>query len=135
MTKDPEVVRRLAVEADLRLDLGGRPARLTGSGRELTLQLTDPADALTQVGAALLPQAGRLTPRRLGWLADQLRDAGLRLTVRGPNGPLLVLGREGPGLLRWLTRSRYVALGPPRVVARALATVVLRRWRRRGRAD
>ncbi len=128
MTADPQRVRRLTVEANLRLDLGGQPARLTGSGSELTLQLTDPADALTHVGAALLPRAGRLTPRRLGWLADRLQTAGLRLTVRGPGGPVLVLGREGQGLLRWLTRSRYVALGPPRAVARTLATL-FRRWR------
>jgi hypothetical protein len=135
VTEDPTAVRRLTVEADLHLDLGGRSARLTGSGRELTLQLSDPADALTHVGAALLPRAGRLTPRRVGMLADRLRAAGLRLAVRGPGGPLLVLGQEGPGPLGWLTRSPYVAPGRPLALARVVAAVVLRRLRRRSRPD
>lgn len=135
MTNDPVVVRRLRVEADLRLDLGGRPARLTGSGSELTLQLTDPADALTQVRAVLLPRGVRLTPRPLGALADRLQTAGLILTVRGPHGPLVVLGQQGPGPLRRLTGSPYVALGRAGAVALALATVVLRRLRRRSRAS
>ena len=133
MTQGPVVVRRLSVEADLRLELAGRPARLTGSGRELTLYLADPVDALSQVGLALLPRAGRLTPRRLGLLADGLTAAGLRLTVRGPGGALLVLGQEGSRPVRWLTRSPSVALGSPLAVARMVARLVLQRLRRRSR--
>lgn len=90
---------------------------------------------LPHVGAALLPRAGRLTPLRLGALADGLQTAGLRLTVRGPGGPLLVLGQEGSRPVRWLTRSSHIALGHPLAVARLLVRLVRRRVRRRSRSD
>ena len=123
-------VHRLHVEADLRIGFDGGTARLTGSGQRLLLSVPSPVDAL---------RAGPVRPslRLVTTLAEQLRDAGLRLDVASERGCLLSMGAG--------VRSRVLGFGRPRPVAigslvalaelalgstgRAVRAVARRRWK------
>lgn len=85
---------RLEVVADLTLDVDGVPAVLIGSGDHLVLDAADPGALWSAVTRAALPAGvGRVdAARALGRLADGLREAGVRLDVRGPRGALVTLG-------------------------------------------
>ena len=85
---------RLDVVADLTVDIDGVPGTLTGSGGRLVLETADPRALWSAVTRASLPAGvGRVdAARALGRLADGMREAGVRLEVRGPRGPLVALG-------------------------------------------
>lgn len=120
---------RLDVTADLTLDVDGVAAHLTGSGSRLVLTSSHPERVLDAAVASQLPAAvGRVDgPRAVGRLADMLREAGVRLEVRGPQGTVAAIGDDVRSLTgRVLTGSDAVAVGGPR----ALATLV---WRGRRR--
>lgn len=134
MTASPGPHRRVEVTADLRLDLDGQPVTLRGDGSELTLQVSDPATALDQVTGALLPRTDGKdlrSLRQLGRAADALHGAGLRLTVRGPQGPLIVLGGRFRAWSQILTGSGHVALGRVRALAPVARAVVVTAVKRR----
>lgn len=85
---------RLDVVADLTVDIDGVPGTLTGSGGQLVLETADPRALWSAVTRTSLPAGvGRVdTARALGRLADGMREAGVRLEVRGPRGRLVALG-------------------------------------------
>jgi hypothetical protein len=85
---------RLHVTADLRLDLDGVPATLTGDGDRLVLETGDPRALWSTITKAGLPAGvGRVSAARaVGRLASGLRDAGVSVEIRGPRGPLVSLG-------------------------------------------
>ncbi len=121
---------KLHVVADLAVEVDGVPATLTGDGNRLVLEATDPGALWSAVAHAQLPAGvGRVdAARALGRLADGLRDAGVRLEVRGPRGELVALGdgvRSAAG--RVTTGSSALRPGGPR----ALGPLVLTDLRRR----
>jgi hypothetical protein len=99
------VAIQLAVDADLEfsVDLPGSRSmtgRLTGSGSDLELRVSDPSLF-----------AGRSDASAVRGFADGLARQGLRLTVVAPAGPLVTLGV--PRTSWWqrrLTGSRHVRL-------------------------
>ena len=140
----------LAVFADVRFDTDGHRVHLVGDGQSLVLHSSDPRQLLTDLHRMSLPTTvsgtrGRTTIGRAG---TALRDAGLRVDVRGPGGVLMQLGAgAGSGVGRWVTGSDAVTFGsvwdlsdalrvPTRTVAgliaaaAVIAAVVLRRWPR-----
>jgi hypothetical protein len=145
---------RLEVQADLTVDIDGVPGTLTGSGGRLVLETADPRALWSAVTRASLPVGvGRVdAARALGRLADGMRDAGVRLEVRGPRGPLVALGDGvrsvtgrvttgssalrpgGAGALGPLILADLRHRRPVRVAAfAALAAAALAVLRRRGR--
>jgi hypothetical protein len=123
---------RLDVTADLVLSVDGVPATLTGSDGRLVLESADPAALWSAVVTSDLPAGiGRVDgPRGLGRLADGLRDAGVRIDVRGPRGPVASLGAGVTSAVgRVSTGSSALRPGGPR----ALAPLLLADLRRRRR--
>lgn len=116
---------RLDVVADLALEVDGVPATLTGSGGRLVLEATDPGALWSSLARAPLPVGvGRVdAARALGRLADGLRDAGIRVEVRGPRGELVALGdgvRSAAG--RIATGSSALRPGSPRALGPLVLT-------------
>lgn len=121
---------RLHVVADLSVEVDGVPATLTGDGRRLVLETADPGVLWSAVARAQLPAGvGRVdAARALGRLADGLRDAGVRLEVRGPRGELVALGdgvRSAAG--RVTTGSSALRPGGPRAIGPLVLTDLQRR--------
>jgi hypothetical protein len=111
---------RLDVTADLRIEVDGTQATLVGSGDRLVLETTDPGAFWSALLRAELPAGvGRIdAARALGRIADGLRDAGVRVDVRGPRGRLVALGagvRSPAGRLG--TGSSALRPGGPRALA------------------
>ncbi len=117
------------VVADLVLEVEGVTATIVGTGRDITVQCAVPARLLDALSYAALPSdVGRIDgPRALGRAARALQEAGLHVTVVGPDGPVLEIGRGTDSLLgRLITGSRAVAPGAW-VAARPLASASARR--------
>ncbi|PZU42366.1 MAG: hypothetical protein DI571_11450 [Arsenicicoccus sp.] len=115
---------QLHVDADLRLtiDLPATPngpagqwsARIQGSGQELEVVL----DRLEGLPVGL---SRRAATDLASDLAGAAADAGLTLSVVGPNGPILSLGAVRAGLLdRAVTGSRHVAIRDRRAALQLL---------------
>lgn len=121
---------RLDVTADLAVEVDGVPATLTGSGGRLVLSASDPVALWSAVVSSDLPAGfGRVDgPRSLGRIADGLREAGVRLDVRGPRGPVVALGAGVTSAAGRLSTGSS-ALRPGG--ARALAPLLLADLRRR----
>lgn len=120
---------RLDVTADLTIDVDGVPAQLTGSGSRLVLTSSHPEQLLDAAAASMLPVGvGEINgPRAVGRVADLMREAGVRLEVRGPQGAVATLGDDVRSAVgRVLTGSDAVSVGRPG----ALAALV---WRGRRR--
>lgn len=120
---------RLDVTADLTIDVDGVPAQLTGSGSRLVLTSARPERVLDAAAASMLPVGvGEINgPRAVGRVADLMREAGVRLEVRGPQGAVAILGDDVRSAVgRVLTGSDAVSVGRPGALA-ALA------WRGRRR--
>ena len=120
----------LEVLAQLQLDLDGHVATLTGSGEDLVLVASDPAALLDQLATAAIPVGvGQVDgPRALGLVADILGQAGLRLTVQGPNGTLVTLGRGQASYLgRLLTGSERAQPGTVRSLAPLVRAIAVQR--------
>ncbi len=141
----PGRTRTLVVQADVRMDLAGHRAHLTGSGRDLRIDTDAPAALWAEVTRAELPSGwARVNgPRAIGRIADQLARQGLALSVTGPSGEVVRLGaRVSSRVGRVATGSAAVAFGSPRTVAPTVVQVVRqagagildrvrhRRWRR-----
>ncbi len=122
---------RLDVVADLTVDLDGVPATLTGGGGgRLVLASADPGALWAALTRAGLPAgAGRVdAARALGRFADGLREAGVRLEVRGPRGELAVLGAGVDSAAGRLgTGSSALRPGGPGVLGRLLLADLRRR--------
>lgn len=130
MTRPPQAVE---VEADLRLDVDGHAATLIGSGADLTLFCAEPSALLGQLSYAPVPVGvGRVDgPRTLGRAAAALDRAGLRLSVTGPGGAVLVLGRgQDSRVGRLVTGSRRARFGSTRALRPVVAAEVVRRAQR-----
>ena len=135
-TRPPESTL-VSVFADLRLDTDGHRVHLVGDGHSLVLHSSDPRQLLSGLRQLSLPSeiSGLRGRTAVGQAATALRDAGLRVDVRGPEGVLLQLGRgAGSRVGRWVTGSSAVTFGslrdlraaarlPSRTIA-ALAGVV-----------
>jgi hypothetical protein len=114
----------LLVHADLDLVIDGLPAKLTGSGRVLRLELSEARilRSLLRVSLPRFPIFGSRapTPAQLpGLLAAQ----GLTLEITDPSGPLLVLGEGAKDKIYRLPgvgRLEYVALARPGAALRLL---------------
>ncbi len=109
----------LEVDADLTLEIDGVGATLRGHGQDIVLESADPAALLASLSYAALPVAvGRIDgPRSLGRVADLLNDEGLQLTVTGPAGPVLAMGRGARSSFgRIVTGSAFVRPGAVSVV-------------------
>ena len=91
-------MKALAVEADLNLDIDGQPARLTGSGRHLTLHLSSPV-ILRDLLKVSLPNVKRASDKlkTFSGVPQLLKNAGLTVTVEDDKGDLLVLGEGAEG--------------------------------------
>lgn len=85
---------KLDVEVDLRIDLDGQPATISGTDNHLVVHAESPGDLIAAVLAADLPQEYQHLrgARALGALADSLDTAGVELEVTGPSGTLLTIG-------------------------------------------
>lgn len=113
-------VGRLAVAADLQLEVDGTAATLTGDGDHLVLRSDSPAALWDAISGAALPAGiGRVDgPRAVGLVGDALRESGLRLDVDGPHGTLARLGAGVDSRLgRVSTGSRAVQPGSPSALA------------------
>lgn len=111
---------QIQVEADLRFEVDGTPARLTSDGDRLVLSSTYPERVWASVLSAALPAGiGRLDGvRAVGHVASELAAAGLRLEVCGPRGKVAYLGNGVRSRLgRVVTGSAAVAPGAPSAVA------------------
>lgn len=121
---------RLDVTADLAVEVDGVPATLTGSGGRLVLSASDPVALWSAVVSSDLPAGfGRVDgPRSLGRIADGLREAGVRLDVRGPRGPVVALGAGVTSAAgRLSTGSSALRPGGPRALAPLLISDLRRR--------
>ncbi|MEP6852559.1 MAG: hypothetical protein ABJA87_07890 [bacterium] len=121
---------RLRVDADLHLEIDGRPVAVTGSGRRIVVSTDSPAAVFDQIASAALPVGvGRMSgARALGRLADGLAGSDLELVVTGPSGAVATFGAGSRSRLAQLvTGSRHVRFGS----ARTLAPVVAGRLRGR----
>lgn len=107
----------LSVFADLRFDADGHRVHLVGDGHSLVLHSSDPRLLLSGLRQLSLPSemSGLRGRTVVGQAASALRDAGLRVDVRGPEGVLLQLGRgAGSRFGRWVTGSSAVSFGSVR---------------------
>lgn len=88
----------LAVEADLAITIDGQDARLSGSGRTLTLQVATPV-MLRNMLQVSLPEPGEAGGRkhRLSRLPKLLERLGITLVVADKQGPLLIVGADAAG--------------------------------------
>lgn len=117
----------LRVDADLRFTLADGGRRASGSvaaaGDTVTVTVDRPWAALQALRTAALPGGG-FGRTAAAPVADALSEAGLRLAVVGPNGPLLTLGRDVHSAV-----GRRVA-GSDRVAVRPVALLDAGRARR-----
>jgi hypothetical protein len=96
---------RIEVDADLGFSLeipGGRTVsgQVTGSGRALTLTVSDP-----------FAFAGRQDSPAIRLAAEVLAHQGLSVTVVAPSGPVVTLGaHRPPRWQRWVTGSRHIRI-------------------------
>lgn len=112
---------RIEVDADLgfSVDLPGErtvTGQLTGSGRSLTLTVSDP-----------FAFAARRDSPAIRLAAKALAEQGVALTVVAPSGPIVTLGApRPPWWQRWVTGSRHIRIergaGLWSLVRRARAT-------------
>ncbi len=135
MTDGQRPLGRLMVAADLRLDVDGVGATVTGNGSTLIVASDEPVKLWQAANSSALPDGvGRIGgPRAIGRLADALDRVGLQLEVVGPDGPLVRLGaRASAGAssrsARLLIGSDAVSFGSarallPPVVAAARSAV------------
>lgn len=90
----------LRVHADLSLTIDGQNARLSGTGRQLTLELQD-ARTLKQLLNVALPQlpfGSKAKPTHpLKALPSLLAGQGITLNIRDRRGALLILGHDAQG--------------------------------------
>lgn len=88
----------LAVTADLQITIDGQSARLSGSGRQLTLWVETPG-ILRDMLKISLPNVRSVgdTVRAYSDVPQLLKQAGLTLTVEDDKGALLVLGEGAEG--------------------------------------
>lgn len=112
----------LAVEADLSLTVDGQAARLSGSGRQLTLYLASAAMLRDMLKVSLpnVRSAGDKM-RSFSSAPHLLKRAGLTLTIRDDKGPLLVLGEGANGksyTLPFVGKIEDVALANTRAALR-----------------
>jgi hypothetical protein len=132
-----EVGPTVHVAADLRFEIDGATATVSGAGSDITVQCSDPARLLASISGAQLPVGvSRVDgPRALGRAADALGSAGLQLTVSGPDGAVLTLGRDArSSVVRVVTGSARVQPGAwvaTRPLLRAALVARLARLRRR----
>ena len=120
---------RLDVTADLSIDVDGVAAQLTGRRSRLVLTSAQPERVFDAAVSSMLPVGvGSISgPRAVGRVADLLREAGVRLEVRGPQGLVAAIGADVHSPTgRLLTGSDAVSAGRPEALA-ALA------WRGRRR--
>ena len=116
-----------SVFADLRIVSDDHRLHLVGDGRSLVLHSSDPRKLAAALRGVPLPAGiGGSGRRAVGRAATTLRDNGLRVEVRGPEGVLLELGGgRGSRLGQLVTGSPAVRFGGPRELA-ATAGVPLR---------
>jgi hypothetical protein len=118
---------QVAADLTFTVDLGRGPisGRVEGDGTVLRIT-TDDADAVWEA-ASSVPEIGTA---KLPLLADQLRDAGLRVEVVGPRGTVATLGSGAASTIgRLVTGSRAIQPGDNRAVA-ALLVGRIKRSRR-----
>lgn len=103
-----------SVFADLRLETDGHRVQLVGDGQSLVVHTSDPRRLLHDVRHLSLPaqMSGAAGRTALGRAADGLRQVGIRVDVRAPDGVLVRLG-DGPGSRfgRIVTGSSAVEFG------------------------
>ena len=99
---------RLQVEGDVALNVDGVPATLSGRDNALVIKTDSPKRLLDGAGPAL---------DRIDAVAASLAQAGLRLVVEGPHGPVATMGAEVHSTMgRLLAGSPRVRLGRPAAV-------------------
>ncbi len=107
----------LSVFADLRMETDGQKVHLVGDGRSLVLHASHPRELLWAARTTPRPvEVSAVNGRRaLATFAAGLRQLGIGLDVRGPDGLLLQVGADAhPGAAgRFVTGSPDVALGRP----------------------
>jgi hypothetical protein len=131
---------KLDVEVDLRIDLDGQPATISGTDNHLVVHAESPVGLIAAVLASERPEGYRNLrgPGVLGAFADSLHTAGVELEVTGPSGTLLTLGSDQHS--RWgrlATGSVHVRPGGMATLRPLLVEVVreqLRHSRPRARA-
>ena len=85
------------VFADLNLEIDGQPAKFTGTGRHMRLEVKD-AGTLRKISQVSLPNFQRAgTTYAPTDVPSLLADEGLTLEVFDRRGPLLVLGEAAHG--------------------------------------
>jgi hypothetical protein len=111
----------VAVFADLHIVTDEHRLHLVGDGRSLVLHSSDPRRLAAALRGLPLPAGPVVSGRRaVGRAANTLRDNGMQVAVRGPDGALLHLGDgHGSRLGRLLTGSPAVSFGTPRELAAA----------------
>lgn len=117
----------LTVDADLRMDLNGHPAHLTGSGQDLRIDTDVPAELWAEISRAELPAGlGRINgPRAIGRAATEMARHGVSVSIVGPTGELVRVGaRVSSRLGRLTTGSTAVRFGSARTVAPTALAVV-----------
>lgn len=144
----------LRVDADLRLDVDGVTASITGHGDDVTVFSETPGRLWAALAEAALPSGvGRVDgPRALGRLANSLDERGVRVHIDGPQGRLVTLGDPRSSFVgRVATGSGHLRLGSPRAVGPIVAarlrprylaaatfiglSAVLAAWHRRRRSQ
>jgi len=111
-----------SVFADLRLETDGHRVHVVGDGQSLVVHTSDPRRLLRDVRHLSLPAhfssvVGRTA---LGRAADGLRDVGIRVDVRAPDGVLVRLGEgHGSRFGKVVTGSSAVQFGRARDLAAA----------------
>jgi hypothetical protein len=118
---------RVTADLSFTVDLGRGPisGRVEGDGTVLRVT-TDDADTVWEA-ASSVPEIGTAA---LPFLADQLRDAGLRVDVVGPKGTVATIGSGASSTVgRVVTGSRAIQPGDTRAVA-ALLVGRIKRSRR-----
>lgn len=97
------------VEANLRFDVDGISASLTGSGQRLVFRTDEPRQLVQALVGTLGAKNGR---RTLGRVSDALGAHGLELRVVGPQGVVARIGAGADSLLgQMVTGSRQVQIG------------------------
>ena len=118
------------IEADIDLEIDGQPAKFTGSGRHLRLEVNK-ASTLHKLTRVALPDLGRAgSPLSMNEMPTLLSAEGLTLEVADRYGPLLILGDEARGKgynVPGSGRVRDVKLAKKRAAVR-LASSTNRGW-------
>ncbi len=121
--------RPLSVFADLRFETDGHRVHLVVDGQALVVHTSDPRRLIHDVRNMSLPAAiSPLTGRTaIGRAATELRNAGLRVDVRGPDGVLVHLGQGAESRFgRVVTGSSAVQFGTVRDLSVAARVPVKR---------